>query len=107
MKQPKCLNILEDQNSEGRCNDICMALTYHRLEDNTLQCTKGGHCAMDNTCFCDGCKPAYSMPWAELTRPKLTSAVEIGAEDAYGYKDIFQFEHILAMGTSYIPMLNI
>uniref|UniRef100_A0A915JKU4 Uncharacterized protein n=1 Tax=Romanomermis culicivorax TaxID=13658 RepID=A0A915JKU4_ROMCU len=49
------------QESEGRCNDVCLALTYHRVNDNTVQCTNGGHCAMDNTCFCDGCKPVKRM----------------------------------------------
>uniref|UniRef100_A0A915L4Q0 Uncharacterized protein n=1 Tax=Romanomermis culicivorax TaxID=13658 RepID=A0A915L4Q0_ROMCU len=47
----------DDQNSEGRCNDIWLALTYHKVDSIIMRCSNGGHCAMDNTCFCDGCKP--------------------------------------------------
>uniref|UniRef100_A0A915ITR2 Uncharacterized protein n=1 Tax=Romanomermis culicivorax TaxID=13658 RepID=A0A915ITR2_ROMCU len=42
----------------------------------------------------DGCdqalcgQQAYSMAWVELLTPKLTSAEEISAEEAYGHIDI-------------------
>uniref|UniRef100_A0A915HK04 Uncharacterized protein n=1 Tax=Romanomermis culicivorax TaxID=13658 RepID=A0A915HK04_ROMCU len=46
------------------------------------------------------------MPWAELTTPKLTSAAEIGAEDAYGHIDISQFEYVKHWGVTKSSSLN-
>uniref|UniRef100_A0A915JIW7 Uncharacterized protein n=1 Tax=Romanomermis culicivorax TaxID=13658 RepID=A0A915JIW7_ROMCU len=47
-----------NQNSRRHCiNDICLALTYHKVDSITVPCSSRGHWAMDNTCFCHGCKP--------------------------------------------------